>query len=340
MVRKAYDSDPVPFSLPRDLYRNGSHDVTYLVEQENITEFVEVKELFDIIKRDDKKLQINTGRGIADYFPTKKFRITVDPATVVGNGTVPPGQAGLVTDLEWHFSGNAITKNYLMMLDLLAHNNWERPVYYVSTTGRDAYIGLDDYLQLEGFAYRLIPVKQVTDQNQTGGVNTDVMFDNLMNKFKFDISKPGFLISDDIYRMTITMRSTYSRLVEALVAEKKYDLAIQVCDRIQELVPDDKVPYNYFNLSIAEGYMRAGQAEKGVEILQRMTGIQDEQLGYFFRFPENKRAYISMDIQQAMAVLHAVGQIAKDNNQADIADKAEETLELYYNLYVGESYNP
>ena len=80
-----------------------------------------------------------------------------------------------MTDLEWRFSGNAITKNYLMMLDLLAHNNWERPVYYVSTTGREAYIGLDDYLQLEGFAYRLVPVKQVTDQNQTGGVNTDVM---------------------------------------------------------------------------------------------------------------------------------------------------------------------
>ena len=161
-----------------------------------------------------------------------------------------------------------------------------------------------------------------------------------MNKFKFDISKPGFLISDDIYRMTITMRSTFSRLVEALVVEKKYDLAIQVCDRIQELIPDNIVPYNYFNLSIAEAYLKAGQAEKGIEILQRMTDIQDEQLGYFFRFPENKRAYFSMDIQQAMAVLHAVGQIAEDNRQEEIAGKAEETLELYYNLYVGESYNP
>ena len=340
MKRQAYDSDPIPFSLPRELYRNGSHDVTYLVEQENIKEYVEVKDLFDIIQKDEKKLQINTGRGIADYFPTKKFKITVDSATVVHNGTVPPELAGQITDLEWRYSGNAITKNFLMMLDLLAHNNWERPVYYVSTTGREAYIGMDNYLQLEGFAYRLVPVRQVTDDNETGGVNTDVMFDNLMNKFEFDIRKPGFLISDDVFRMTVTMRNCYSRLAQALVAEKKPDLAIQVCDRIQELIPDDIVPYNYFNLSIAEAYLKAGQTEKGNDILRRMTEIQSEQMAYYLRFPANKRAYISMDIQQGLAVLNAVGQAAEENGQMEIAEQAKETLDIYYNLYLGESINP
>jgi hypothetical protein len=340
MKRKAYDSDPVPFSLPYELYRNGSHDVTYLVEQENITDYVEVKDLFDIIKRDDKKLQINTGRGIADYFPTKKFRITVDSATVVNNGTVPRELAGQITDLEFRFSGNAITKNYLMMLDLLAHNNWERPVYYVSTTGREVYIGLDNYLQLEGFAYRLVPVRQLTSKNEIGGVNTTVMYDNLMNKFEFNITKPGFLISDDIYRMTITMRNCYARLAEALVAENKPDLAIRVCDRIQELIPDDVTPYNYFNLSIADSYLKTGQIEKGNEILARMTEIQSEQLDYFFSFPENKMAYISMDIQQGMAVLNAVGLAAEENGQKEIADKAKETLDIFYNLYVGGSDYP
>jgi len=76
------------------------------------------------------------------------------------------------------------------------------------------------------------------------------------------------------------------------------------------------------------------------KLRNEMADIQDEQLGYFFRFPENKRAYIRMDIQQAMAVLHAVGQIARENKQGDLAGRAEETLDLYYNLYVGESYNP
>jgi hypothetical protein len=340
MVRQAYNSDPVPFSLPKELYRNGSHDVTYLVEQDNIKENVEVKELFDILKKDEKRLQINTGRGIADYFPTKNFKIAVDPAQAVKTGTVPPEKADQVTDLEWRYAGNAITKNYLMMFDLLAYNNWERPVYYVSTTGREVYIGLDNYLQLEGFAYRLVPVKQKTQQNETGGVNTEIMYDNLMNKFEFDISKPGFLISEDIFRMTVTMRNAFARLADALVAENKMDKAVEVCDRVQQMIPDKVVPYNYFNLGIAETYLKAGRTEQGVEILERLMEIQDDQLSYFFNFPENKKGYLSNDIQQAMAILHAVGQAAADNGQEDLASRAEESLNLYYSLYTGQSYNP
>jgi hypothetical protein len=340
MIAKAYNSEPLPFSLPAKLYRNGSHDVTYLLEKENITGYIELKELFDIINEDDKTLQINTGRGIADYFPTKKFKITVDPAVAVRTGTVPPGLAGQVTDLEWRISGNVITKNYLMMLDLIAHNNWERPVYIVSTTGRETYLGMDDYLRLEGFAYRLVPLKQPSGQNRIGGVNTDAMYDNLMNRFVFDIKKPGFLISDDVLRMTITMRNSYSMLAEALVAENKMDQAVEVCDRIQDMIPDRIVPYNYFNLPIAEAYLKAGQTEKGAEILQRMTDIHSDQLGYFFSFPKDKQGYLSMDIQQGMAILHAIGQVAGENNQKEIADRANEILDTYYSLYVGESYNP
>jgi hypothetical protein len=340
MVRKAYNSEAVPFSLPAELYRNGSHDVTYLLEQENITEFVEVRALFDIIKKDDKKLQINTGRGMADYFPTKKFRVSVDPAQAVATGTVRPDQAALVTDLEWRYSGNVITKNFLMMLDLIAHNNWERPIYIVSTTGRETYIGLDNYLQLEGFAYRLVPIRQEVVQNRIGGVNTEAMYDNLMNRFVFTVNKPGMLISDDVSRMTITMRNNYAMLAEALVAENKMDRAVEVCDRIQQLVPDRVVPYNYFNLTIADSYLKAGEDVKGNEILQRMTAIQSEQLEYFFSFPSDKQGYISMDIQQGMAILNAVGQVADENGQTEIADRANEILDTYYNLYIGSNYQP
>jgi hypothetical protein len=91
---------------------------------------------------------------------------------------------------------------------------------------------------------------------------------------------------------------------------------------------------------MAEAYLKAGQIEKGNAILQRMTDIYSEQLEYYFRFSVNKRANISFDIQQGLAVLHAVGQAADTYGQKEVADKAKETLDLYYNLYVGESNNP
>lgn len=337
MKSKAYDSDPLPISMTPKLYRSGSHDITYLVERDDIKEYVEVKDLFDILEKDEKLLQINTGKGIADVFPTKKFRVSVDPQVAVATGTVPPGLADRITDLEWRYSGNAITKNYLIMLDIIAHNNWQRPLYLVSTTGSDAYIGLDNYLRLEGFAYRIVPVRQEVDKNETGGVNTDVMYDNLMNKFVFDIKKPGFLVSDDVYRMTITMRNAYSRLIDALILENKPQKALEVCDRIQSLVPGDIVPYNYFNLSIADGYLKAGETEKGNEILQSLADIQSDQLGYFFSFSDSKLPLLSSDIQQGIAILSAVGHVADDNKQEEVAAKVDETLNMYYDLYMGKA---
>ncbi|HOX79149.1 MAG TPA: MFS transporter [Bacteroidales bacterium] len=336
MLRKAYDSDPLPFTLPETMYKNGSHDVTYLLEEQNPNkEFIEVKAIFDRLKKNEKIFQVNTGRGMADYFPTKTFRITVDPAVAVSSGTVPAELAGQVTDLEWRISANALTKNYLMMLDLLAHNNWQRPVYYVSTTSRDAYIGLDNYLRLEGFAYRLVPIRQTVDKNETGGVNTDAMYDNLMNRFEFNINKPGLLVSEDIYRMTVTMRSTYSRLIDALIAENKPARAVEVCDRIQTLIPGKKVPYNYFNLSVADGYLKAGEADKGREILQELLRIQEDQLGYFFSFGDKHLPLLEMDIQQGVAVLSAVAQVAESNGQDDLAEEADASLNRFYELYLG-----
>ncbi len=341
MLRQAYDSDPLPFTLPKELYRNGSHDVTFLVEQEQITDYVEVRELFDIIKQDEKKLQISTSSGRVDYFPTKKFRITVDKNVVVRNGTVPPEMAGQVTDLEWTLGRTAVTKNYLMMLDLLAHNNWERPVYYVSTTGNEAYIGLEDYLYLEGLAYRLIPVRKPSSgRDQPGNINAGVMYDNMMDKFAFNITKPGFLISDDINRMTVTMRNAYSRLVDALVQNGDLGRAVEVCDRSIAQIPDHVVPYNYFNLSVADAYLKAGQVDKGLAILERLNEIYSGQLAYFFSFPSDKRPYLAFDIQQGIAVLHAVSREAERNDQKELAAKSKETVDFYYNMYVGQPNMP
>ncbi len=255
-------------------------------------------------------------------------------------GTVDRSEAARVGDLEWRIGRTALTKNYLMMLDILAHNNWERPVYYVTTSGGEPYIGLENYLRQEGFAYRLVPIRHELEEEEVGTVNTAVMYDNVMNKFEFSITSPGFLISEDVLRMTVTMRSTYARLAEALAMENRLDSAVAVCDRSVETIPDRVVPYNYFNLSVAEVYLVAGEKDKGGEVLERLAAIQQEQLAYFFRFPESKRGNLSLEIRQALALLHASGQSARRHGLDDLAGRAEESLEFYYNLYTGQSFKP
>jgi len=341
MLRKAYDSEPLPFTLPDKIYRNGSHDFTFLVEQENITGYVEVKELLDILVKDDKKLQIRAEIGTVDYFPTKKFRITVDPQTAVLTGTVDASEKDRVTDLEWSIRRSGITKAYLMMLDLLAHNNWERPVYYVTTTSSEAYLGLEDYMRQEGLAYRLVPVKNGRGGDGTPkGVNPDVMFDKLMNKFEFNITQPGLYVNEDNERMATTFRSTYSKLARALVAMNRPDSAVQVCDKIMSMVPDRVVPLGYFNLGIGETYYLAGQPEKGYEIYSRLMQIQEEQLDYYFSFPSNLKPAVQFETEQCMAIMQAMARSAENMKQPALKKEIQDKLDTYYNLYMGGQYNP
>ena len=337
MAMKVYDSEPLPITLPRSIYKSGSHDYTFLLEQESIKEHVEVKELLDIIKKDEKRLQIKTEAGPVDYFPTKKFRITVDPDAVVRHGLVSAEEKDRITHLEWTINRSGLSKAYLMMLDILAHNNWERPVYYVTTTGSEAYLGLEDYLRQEGLAYRLVPVKYGRGEDrQPKGVNMDAMYDNLMNKFEFSVLEPGIYIDEDNYRMSSTYRSTYASLVRALLSENKLDSAVAVSDRIMEMIPDRVVPLNYFNIIFGEAYFTAGATDKGNPVFDRLLAIQEEQLDYFFSFPEDLWPAVRFDAEQCMAIMHTMARTAEKTGQQEMAQKIQESLDLYYDLYMGQ----
>ena len=158
--RKVYNGDPVPFSLEEKQFQSGSLDIIYLIEQGEKQEAVNVKDLFKIIHEQPRRLKFNTGRGEIDFFPTKSFYLPVDSAYMVDNGIVPLEMADQIVDkLEWRIERNAIYKNGLLVLDLLAHNNCERPVYFCITAGDDSYFGLQDYFQLDGLAYKLVPFK-------------------------------------------------------------------------------------------------------------------------------------------------------------------------------------
>jgi hypothetical protein len=166
------------------------------------------------------------------------------------------------------------------------------------------------------------------------------MYDNVMNKFEFDILKPGIYLNDDNIRMSISLRNTFSRLAKGLMAENKKDSALRVCDRCVGMIPDRIIPYNYFSMPIAEIYLQAGETAKGLAMLQRLIDIQDEQLTYYLSFPQKFRNNISFEIQQCLAMLNAIRQSAEKNSQIELAKQAEDKLNLYYGMYTDDSFKP
>ena len=343
MKRQAYDSDPVPFSLTKDKYRQGNRDVTYLFEDESLKDsYVDVKALFDILATDESKLKMNTSQvGMIDYFPTKKFMVTVDSAKLVSQPSFPKKYAGRIDTVAWEFKGQALEKANLMILDLLATNNWKRPVYFVMTTGADTYIGLDKYLFLEGLAYRLLPVRANAAEGQVGEVNTDAMYDNLMNRFKWgNMEKPGVYLDENNSRMITNMRNLFGRLADALITEGKRDSARKVLDRAIEVIPERIAPFDYFTVPLIRDYYRLGETAKANELAERLHKTMTDQLAWYFAFPGQDLKAMDINIQEGVFTLQRLVDIEREAGQDKLGTATEATFRKYYDLYVEKVYQP
>jgi hypothetical protein len=332
--RKAYDADPVPFSLPWDRYKDGTRNYSYFVERDQITGHVELSQLFDLIRTNPERLIMQTRVGPIEYLPSKKFKITIDSAQVIRTGTIRPELANqMVKEITWELRGTGIGKNHLMVLDLLANNNWERPIYFAITIGSSSFMGLENYFQSEGLAYRLVPIKTVRRDGYTGRTDTHNMYDNLVNKFDFgNMGDPGVYLDETNVRMAMSLRNTFSRLALALAEEGKTDSAYAVTEHCLELLPNEQLPYNYFTIFFGETYYKTGNFNKGNELFNILINNFEEQLEYYFAFTGKRSQAYDVKRRQAMGMLSRVVQLADRYDQSGVSARGKAILEKYYDL--------
>jgi len=336
MKSKAYNSEPLPISFTHDLYVQGKRDVIYLMEDPRLKGSVELKKALDFVRDEDKRTKLEQA-DYAAYIPSKKLYLVVDKAAVIRNKAVDPADYDkivdtLIIDLS---SKHYITKDELMTLDMIANNNWERPIYFAITIGRDKYMNLQDYFQHEGFADRLVPIKTPSDGGiNFGRVNTRLMYKNVMENFKWgNMNDPKVYIDENNARMMMNIRSTFNRLAEALVAEGQNEKAIKVLDRCVELIPHKIVPYNYFSMLMAETYFKAGQPEKGKDIVNTIMTDYKEQLDYFFKLDKPKRSSVDDDIQRCLYFMREITMICTRNKQPELLKDVSTSFNSYLERY-------
>jgi hypothetical protein len=332
MRRKAYDSDPIPLTLKEEQYRQGTRDYVPVYYNPNIikdsTKYYSIKQLMEFVASEEPQAKIQTQGGMElSYLPTGKVLIPVDSATVVNNGTVPKGMEGqiLKDGMPWKINKQYIMKNDLMIMDIIATNNWKRPIYFAVTVGDDAYMNLEPYFQLEGLAYRLVPMRMQTNDGQTGKANTDIMYNNMMNKFKWGgMSTEGVYMDENNLRMTMNLRNNFARLAEELLAEGKTEQAKKALELCMKEMPRKNIPYNYFMLPVAEVYYKLGMNNEANELMKAIANIYEEDLKYYFRFKGKLAENIDSEKQQAMAVMQRIGQVARMNKQETLAKDFDE----------------
>jgi len=320
-------------------YKEGTRDYVYFVSDTAVckpNKFYNLKQLMDFVESDDPQTKFPTSRGNVEYFPTKNLSVLVDKNTVINNGTVPKElRDSVVSSIDWTCNRYGVQKADLMILDLLANNNWKRPVYFASTAGPSTYLGLDKYLWLEGLAYRLIPVRNNSQpKGETGAVNTDVMYNNMMTKFKWgNIQDTSLFIDETVSGMAMSLRGSFTRLANSLSEKGEKKKAIEVLDKCQQTFPEKNVVYNYYEYMVGEAYYYAGAIDKANKVMNRLTDLYEGDLKYYFSFTGTKASQIDYHKQQALGIMQRIAQTAQSYKQEAVAKKAKGIFDKYYSMY-------
>jgi len=338
MQGKMNQSEPLPITMSFDKYKNGTRDyIPY--SDAKISDSVELKDVFDFVTSDNPQTKLEMQDGeVLNYLPTKNFKLTVNADELVKNGVIRPDQKSRVADsMQWKFTGNYLMKDNLALIDILTHNNWKRPICFTVTMQNDGFNGLQNYLYKEGFVYHLIPFKP--EANNQPKLNTTVMYDNIMNKFKWGNYKTAKYLdeqSSGLFYMLTT--NTFTELASGLMAEGRNDMALKAIQKYDHEMPDI-YPY----AGIAQSKFRVidtayrlhanGVANKYVS---SMDNYIIDQLNYDYNLFQASPADLNAsNVQFEMSVLNAMTQITKENQELALNTKLQAQLSDYENKFAG-----
>jgi hypothetical protein len=332
MQRKAYESDPLPFSMTRDKYIAGTRDMLYVIER--VKDYTDLKEAMDFVASDNEQTKSYYGQHI-DYLPAKKLKITVDSAAVLKSGTVSPQFAkSIVPEMRWELKRDRIFKNDMMVLDLLANNNWKRPVYFAITVSDENYQGLEKYFRLDGLAYRIVPIESNRQDGQNGSVDTKILYENLIHKFKWGgIDNPKVYLDENNMRMLMNFRNNFSRLSEALLAENKVDSAVKVLNKCLEIMPPKLIPINYYALPLIDQFYQAKQTQTANKLINDLYANTLDDLKYYFRMKGNKVESVDYEKRFSLQILQELMKITQLHKQDQLFEKISKSFQEYYSFY-------
>ncbi|MEI6049058.1 MAG: DUF2723 domain-containing protein [Bacteroidota bacterium] len=337
MKNKAYESDPLPVTLPVKKYYDGINNQVFIVEKTK--DPVDISTVIDWVNSDNKGTKVQaSSTEILDIIPTRTIRIPVDKAKVLASGTVMPEDSDkIVPYIDIKLKGSSILKSQLIVLDILAHNDWKRPIYFVTGYHNDA-LGLEEYFQMEGLTFRLVPIKS---QNKNwldyGRIDTDILYENMMKKFVWGGANEKDVNIDYNHRRTIIVikaRLNYARLAKALSDEGKNEKAIGVLNYCMDVLPLEKISYDPYMADIVESYYAAGATEKAVEMTKALCDYYYERLDYFLKQKPFIINSAEFEIQTAIQYTSKVANACAAHGKPEMAEEINKKLESYYANYV------
>jgi hypothetical protein len=331
MTRKAYKSEPVPFSIDKNLYRQGGpNDYLPFIESPNIKgNAISLKAFMNLVKQDHQAIKVPTLLGSYNSLPSKALYINIDTAYVKSLGIVPKDMEHLIPEqMVFRLKGNGLEKNTFMILDMILTSNWTRPIYFNNTSLQNAGIDFRRFVVQEGNTYRLLPIDRGNLQEEL--VNTDAMYDNMMNKFAFrELNNPKVYYSEDYRNFALNHRSSFNTLAGALITKNERVKAKEVLNRSLDAIPNKSIKYDYSNVQTASLLFEVGETDKAVNISRKLGDNSIDYLEYYVNL-ENAPP---TEVQKHMTILSLLSRMLKQNSQDELALEIETSFLDYYGIF-------
>ena len=318
MKKQAYNSDPLPITWTRAEYIMGTRNYAYIINRG--MEQVDLGHALEWIRSDD--LRFKRVPGIEynlDHIPSEIVVFNVDSATVMRNNAISlTDTSRLVQEMVIDFSNReVIPKEIITIMDMLHTNNWERPMYFAISVASSQYNWLNKYLQKTGLTYRITPIIAQGEENEDSRpIDTEKMYDNVMNKFKWGgVDKPGVYLDETVMNMLKSYRGAlFSELAMALLEEEQREKAVAVLDKAMQVIPAENVPLDVSAINLAHGYILAGEIIKGEQILNGIADFYMRNIRWFNNLRPNLKAAVSEELEMNLYYMQYILNIGMQNN--------------------------
>lgn len=357
MKRPAYDSPSLPITWDRTEYVEGQNeyvairpdikkqiDELYAQADSQVVSGQNPEALNDIRKqfgdnpyelKNILKYWVRSDKEGLHVIPTDSIVVKVDKEAVRRSGMMIPKALGDTIPDYMHISlkgKRALYKSELMMLEMLANANWERPIYTAITVGSENQLNMQNHFIQEGLVYRFTPF----DTKALGAeIDSEKMYDNLMNKFKFGgIDQPGVYIDENTMRMCFTHRRVFAQLISQLVKEGKKDKALAALNYAEKMIPAANVPYDYQNGSfqMAEAYYLLGQRAKADKIMDALANKSVEYMIWYLSMSDSQLAISQQEFAYNLGLLDVEVKLMEQYKSPlaqNYADRLEELFSMY-----------
>lgn len=346
MKRPAYDSPSVPIEWDRIDYVAG-HNEAVAIRPEAMSAILkyyeqspeEAKKEFGDNPFELKNILrhwVTNAKDGLQMIPTDSIVLKLDKNAILRSGMMIPDSLHGQIPEYMHISlkgKRMLYKSELMMLEMLANTNWERPMYMAITVGQENHLNLGNNFMQEGLAYRITPFNTTATNAR---IDSEKMYDNLMHKFKFGgIDKPGIYIDENAMRMCHTHRRLFSQLAQQLMKEGKREKAKEVLDYGEKMIPAYNVPYDWQNgaVQMAECYYQLGEKEKADAMMKALADKSVEYMTWYLSMDSTRFYYTSREYEYNWALLDREVKIMKQYGST-LAGTYEPKVNELYDLYV------